>query len=440
MGEVTASRQFKVFISYSRAESRFADELVKGLEYGGQFDVTIDRESIAEGEDWKLRLGALIAEADSIVFVISPDSAKSDICAWEVAHAKRLSKRIIPVLAKPVGKIPVPRELAKLNYVRFDAMDNGEPRSFMEGLAALVRALNTDIAWLHEHTRYLTLAQSWDEAGRLPNRLLSGPDIAVAKEWVAKRSKDAPEVTGLQHDFIKASEAEDSERVKKAQEQLEAISRAQEERERALARSEQQARKVRMVSYVAGAFALSMIAVGLYASERVKVLTADQATLQSAIADKELESSELEASISKLEATLGETQRLIRLVDSGNEKGQAGLHYTCGEAVDVTRELAAGSSPNQRKMDQFMQLYFGPMLLVEYMQSVKTVGQDKPRSIERAMVNFKNGFEYANSSGDRTKLCSLAYNVELECSSFLNSICNSESKCNMPVPLNQCGN
>ena len=85
--------KLKVFISYSRADARFADELVAGLEFKEEFAVTIDRHSIVEGEDWKKRLGALIADADTIVFILSPDSAQSPLCAWEVEEAHRLSKR-----------------------------------------------------------------------------------------------------------------------------------------------------------------------------------------------------------------------------------------------------------------------------------------------------------------------------------------------------------
>ena len=67
--------KFKVFVSYSRADTRFADELVAGLQFDGGFDVTIDRHSIEKGEDWRARLGALIEAADTVVFVLSPTSA-----------------------------------------------------------------------------------------------------------------------------------------------------------------------------------------------------------------------------------------------------------------------------------------------------------------------------------------------------------------------------
>jgi hypothetical protein len=221
MADAGAGEKLKVFISYSRAELAFADELVSGLEVMG-FDITIDRHSIVEGEDWKKRLGALIADADTIVFIPSAASAKSEICAWEVEEASHLSKRIIPVLAKPLEGIPAPPRLAALNYVRFH-----EGRSFMAGLKGLTTALKADLDWLREHTRLLARAMEWQAGARAPNRLLSGDDIAAAKAWAARRPKDAPEPTPLHLDFIKASEEAEDARLSAQRKQLADIAAAQ---------------------------------------------------------------------------------------------------------------------------------------------------------------------------------------------------------------------
>ena len=68
--------KLNVFISYSRDDLAFADQLRAAL-LGYDFAVTIDRESITTGEDWEKRLGILIRDADTIVFVLSPSSARS---------------------------------------------------------------------------------------------------------------------------------------------------------------------------------------------------------------------------------------------------------------------------------------------------------------------------------------------------------------------------
>ena len=77
-----------VFISYSRDDLKFADQLDAALGAYG-FECLIDRHGISGGEDWKRRLGNLISEADTVVFVLSPSSARSEICAWEVEEAAR---------------------------------------------------------------------------------------------------------------------------------------------------------------------------------------------------------------------------------------------------------------------------------------------------------------------------------------------------------------
>lgn len=214
--------KLKVFVSYSRADLAFADELATGLEIAG-FAPLIDRHSIREGEDWKKRLGALIAEAGSIVFVLSPDSAKSTVCAWEVEEAARLSKRVLPVLWRPLGDAPAPPRLSALNYVRFD-----EGRSLMTGVKALGVALRTDLDWLGEHTRLLQRALEWDRGNRADNRLMSGQDIADAKAWLAGKPREAPDPTELHRDFIRFSEQAETARnsaERKRAEQLQAAVR-----------------------------------------------------------------------------------------------------------------------------------------------------------------------------------------------------------------------
>src|SRR4051812_41894616 len=90
------AERLKVFVSYSRDDLDFADQLVAVLEICG-FEAAIDRHDIKGGEQWEQRLGALILWADTVVFVLSPSSARSSTCAWEVEEASRSGKRILPV-------------------------------------------------------------------------------------------------------------------------------------------------------------------------------------------------------------------------------------------------------------------------------------------------------------------------------------------------------
>ena len=238
-GPTSADRgKLRVFISYSREDLDFADQLAAALDFSG-FECFIDREGISGGEAWKRRLGNLISEADTVIFVLSPSSARSETCNWEVEEAARLKKRILPANWRPLEGVSPPPRLRDLNYIFFYKEPKVPGSGFGTGLASLVAALNTDFDWLREHTRYLQRAIEWDAGGRPANRLLSGNDIAEAKAWAARRPKSAPEPTALHLEYIRASEEEAEARISEKRKQLEAMAAAQAERGKALHEAEE---------------------------------------------------------------------------------------------------------------------------------------------------------------------------------------------------------
>src|SRR5689334_17489928 len=86
-----------VFISYSRKDGEFAHRLVDALEKAGR-DSWVDWEGIPYSADWMLEIEAGIDEANSFVFIISPNSLCSRVCNLEVEYARANQKRIIPIL------------------------------------------------------------------------------------------------------------------------------------------------------------------------------------------------------------------------------------------------------------------------------------------------------------------------------------------------------
>jgi nucleoside 2-deoxyribosyltransferase len=110
----------KVFISYSRKNMAFADRLEAVLKERG-FEPLIDRAEIYAFEDWWKRIQALIAEADTIIFVLSPDAVASEVCAKEVGYAASLNKRFAPVVFRRVDDKLMPEALARLNFIFLEA-------------------------------------------------------------------------------------------------------------------------------------------------------------------------------------------------------------------------------------------------------------------------------------------------------------------------------
>ena len=205
MADASAERTQTIFISYSRDDVEFADQLIAvlGLLH---YEVAIDRHRMAAGEEFQARLGGLIRDADAVVFVLSPASAASDMCRWEVEEAARLGKRILPLLARPLDGAAASEILAARDWIHAYAEPKVPGSGWGTGLARLVAALDTDVAWVREHTRLLQRASEWDAAGGPDSRLLFGEAIAEARAWIDGRPKEAPEPTALHHDFIRASE------------------------------------------------------------------------------------------------------------------------------------------------------------------------------------------------------------------------------------------
>src|SRR5262249_48863816 len=122
--QTSSPSRLRIFISYSRDDLDFADQLDFALRLQG-FETSLDRHAISGGEEWKQRLSNLIREADTVVFVLSPAAARSSICAWEVDEAAQLGKRIVPVACRALDDAKPPARLRDLNYIFFYS----EPKS-----------------------------------------------------------------------------------------------------------------------------------------------------------------------------------------------------------------------------------------------------------------------------------------------------------------------
>jgi formylglycine-generating enzyme required for sulfatase activity len=211
MAHAGSSEKLKVFISYSRRDSSdFAEELVAGLELAGLAPF-LDRHDIAAGEDWEARLGGLIREADTVVFVVSPEAVKSQRCVWEVDKALAETKRVLPVIFKTVPDADIPEQLGRRQFVRFDT-----GLGITRPLAQLAEALRQDIDWIREHTRLGALTQRWKARGRTESLLLRGDDLAAAQTWLDNRKSDAPAITDLMQAFIAASQSAEAAYVAKS--------------------------------------------------------------------------------------------------------------------------------------------------------------------------------------------------------------------------------
>src|SRR5436305_1338436 len=190
----------EVFISYSRKDKDFVRRLDEGLKTRGR-EAWVDWEDIRPTEEWMQAIYAAIEGADTFVFVLTPDSVASAVCGREIAHAAANNKRMVPIVARDVDAARVPEELAKLNWISFPESDD-----FEKAADTLIIALDTDLKWVHAHTRLLTRAIEWENKGKNNSFVLRGDDLRGAEQWLAQAGADKErQPTPLQTEYIIAS-------------------------------------------------------------------------------------------------------------------------------------------------------------------------------------------------------------------------------------------
>ena len=188
-----------VFISYSRMDSPFVQRLHAELTRRER-DAWVDWEDIAPTAEWMKEVQSAIDAAEAFVFVISPDSVASKVCAIEVEHAFANNKRMVPVVYRDVDSSAMPERLAAYNWIFLRETDD-----FGSGVDTLLTGIDTDLEWVRVHTRLLLRAREWESRSRDKSWLLRGSDLSDVEGWLSKSGELEPGPTALQTQFAVAS-------------------------------------------------------------------------------------------------------------------------------------------------------------------------------------------------------------------------------------------
>lgn len=99
----------RIFISYSHQDKNTAKNVVAKLRAAESDNQVWFDENLKAGQIWSDKLVEEIIKSDVVLFLISPDSVKSDYCKQEIAQAQGARKPIIPLMIKttPVGDFPL---------------------------------------------------------------------------------------------------------------------------------------------------------------------------------------------------------------------------------------------------------------------------------------------------------------------------------------------
>ncbi len=204
----------RVFLSYSRKDGDFTRRLAAALEargYTPDYDRSLaDPANIATGiaaeDEWWQRLQDMIAAAEIMVFIVSPDSAASEVCDKEIAYARDVvGKRLIPILWRAIDFAKAPPRLSALN-VKIDFTSGGD-EAFAAALDRLCAALDLDVAWHRENRRLTELALKWDAGARPADSLMRPADIKAAERLLERRPRSAEPPPALLGEYLDASRA-----------------------------------------------------------------------------------------------------------------------------------------------------------------------------------------------------------------------------------------
>ena len=201
----------RVFLSYSRNDAAFTHRLAVALTargYEPDFDQSsFDPANIATGisaeDEWWKRLETMIAAADIMIFIVTPDSAASKICDEEIAYARGIGKRIVPILRRSIDFTKAPPRLAALN-VKLNFLDDGGD-AFEEALNHLCMALDIDVTWHRECARLTRLALDWKNSGEQAGALMRPADIKAAERVFERQPRNTEPPPSLLTDYLDTS-------------------------------------------------------------------------------------------------------------------------------------------------------------------------------------------------------------------------------------------
>ena len=269
---ITASLQqpplesLDVFISYSRADSDLARKLNDALELQGK-TTCFDQESVTSASDFEKEIKQAIEASDNFLFILSPHSANSPDCKFQVEYAASLNKRCITVVYQQVNTSDLHSILSNVHWIDF----NSNKKDFNANFNQLLRTLETDRQHVQSHSKWLKNALEWKKKNKNSDLLLRGSNFIVAQNWLkeTEEKNKKPAITSVQKEFIQASqkaiELEEEEKERQQAQMLRLQEEKREEAEARLAEQEKSAKKQKRILKIIGILGMAAFIFAIFA-------------------------------------------------------------------------------------------------------------------------------------------------------------------------------
>ena len=145
--------------------------------------------NVQMGEDLQLATNRGIEEADNLVYLLSPESLRSQHCQRELDYAFSLKKRIIPLQVRPVEPHQMPEALKNLHCI--DLSDNVVDADYEQDENQLIKVLRQNAKYHRSHKLLLAKALKWERQKHNASILLRGYNLRQFEAWlkVAQQQK-----------------------------------------------------------------------------------------------------------------------------------------------------------------------------------------------------------------------------------------------------------
>lgn len=187
-----------IFISYSRQDSLFVEELRAALKSQGR-SVWLDTSDIAPTSLWRHDITEAIDAASAVLFVLSPAWLGSEVSQRELQYAVEAHKKLVPVLYQDVDHAQVHPALAEINWILARPGDN-----WQDAVQRILFAVDTDLEYWQQGGDLAAKASQWSDHKRQPAYTLRGEALRQAEQWMTQGASKRPAPSQLQIEYITA--------------------------------------------------------------------------------------------------------------------------------------------------------------------------------------------------------------------------------------------
>ncbi len=190
-----------VFLCYSEKETEIPIRFHYALMQ--KANTTWSKETdVKPGEDYAEAAKEGVEKNSNLLYFISQKTLSSATCSTELEYAKKLNKRIIPILLENTDKKKFPKEIKGMFVL--DLTDNSDV-VFNRVLAQLITIVNKNQEYYKLHRDLLIKALDWENGGEQPKKLLYGFDLESSVKWIEESEEMREKPTSLQRRYIDKS-------------------------------------------------------------------------------------------------------------------------------------------------------------------------------------------------------------------------------------------